>query len=70
MARPFPVAVRSAGPERAPSLESRLQALAQPLKHLDAPAVARQFSLPHDATLVKTTLSVCPQCLDHVQAAV
>lgn len=72
MARPFPIAVRTQAPApTVPStLQSRLESLAAPLKGLDADAAARQFALPTQATLLKTTLSLCPECLQHATAAV
>jgi uncharacterized radical SAM superfamily Fe-S cluster-containing enzyme len=63
--KPIGISVRVESP-RADSLESRLAALAE----LDAAAVAREFALPPDAVLLKTTLSLCAECLAHVPAAV
>jgi uncharacterized radical SAM superfamily Fe-S cluster-containing enzyme len=51
-------------------LESRLERIAAPLRRLDAAEVARAFALPPGALLLKTTLSLCPECLAHVAAAV
>ena len=73
MARPFPVAVRvEAPPQAAPhaSLESRLETLAAPLRELSVERIAQLFELPAGALLLKTTLSLCPECLAHVTAAV
>ena len=70
MARPFPVAVRTATPRPPESLESRLMALARPLKGFSAEQARAQFGLPAGCAVLKTTLSVCPECLDHVTAAV
>jgi len=53
-----------------PSFEGRLHDLAGPLRALDARMVSRRFELPDSATLLKTTLSLCPECLSHVPAAV
>ena len=69
MARPFPVAVRVAT-EPKPPLEFRLLALARPLKSMGIAEVRAHFQLEERHRLVKTTLSVCPHCLDHVLAAV
>ena len=72
MARPFPVAVRVAtdeAPRPAISLEQRLESIALPLKKLAAADVARQFELPAHAQVLKTTLSLCPDCLEHITAA-
>ena len=73
MARPFPVAVRVATEEAtrpATSLEQRLESIALPLKKLAAADVARQFELPAHAQVLKTTLSLCPDCLEHITAAI
>jgi len=67
--RPIPIEVR-VEPARRPSFEDRLRELRRPLQALDASAAGRQFELPDGATLLKTTLSLCPECLAHVQAAV
>src|SRR5688572_799499 len=69
MARPFPVAVRvDARPTE--TLESRLLALARPLKGMSSAEARQHFVLPAGSVLLKTTLSVCPDCLEHVPAAV
>jgi uncharacterized radical SAM superfamily Fe-S cluster-containing enzyme len=72
MARPFPVAVHVQKPQAIaqPSLEGRLETLAAPLRELSAERVAQLFSLPPGASVLKTTLSLCPECLGHVTAAV
>jgi uncharacterized radical SAM superfamily Fe-S cluster-containing enzyme len=72
VARPFPMAVRvqASASHAVESLESRLEGLAAPLRNLSADAAALMFSLPPGASLVKTTLSLCPECLAHVPAAV
>lgn len=73
MARPFPIAVRAEGAARGggtESLELRLLALAAPLKVLDVRQVRARFALPQEAVVLKTTLSLCPECLAHVPAAV
>ena len=69
MRRAIPIQVR-VEPARRPSFEDRLRELRRPLQALDASAAGRQFELPDGATLLKTTLSLCPECLAHVQAAV
>lgn len=69
MRKSIPIAIRVEGP-RAPSQPSRLELLAEPLRSLDAQAVAREFDLPAEALLLKTTLSLCAECLAHVPAAV
>ena len=70
MARPFPVAVRTDTPRASQSLEARLVAVARPLKALDAEGVRARFALPPGCTVLKTTLSLCPECLEYVIAAV
>jgi len=72
MARPFPVSVRLAGGDAHAEvpLEARLEAAAAPLRHLTEDAVRRSFGLEPGARVLKTTLSVCPECLDHVRAVV
>src|SRR5262249_20849658 len=52
------------------TLESRLEELSRPLRNLPAARVASLFSLAPATSLLKTTLSLCPECLAHVQAAV
>lgn len=69
MRRAIPIQVRVESPRRV-SFEATLQEIARPLQGLDAAGVAGRFDLPGDATLLKTTLSLCPECLGHVQAAV
>ena len=72
MARPFPVAVRTQGAPRSvpTTLEARLEQLAAPLKGMELEAVAKLFVLPQQSLLLKTTLSLCPDCLQHTRAAV
>src|SRR6185312_710580 len=69
MRKPLSIGVRveSARPR---TFEDRLQDIARPLQGMDATQVTQRFALPADATLLKTTLSLCPECLGHVQAAV
>lgn len=69
MRKPIPVQVRVEAPQRTP-FEERLRELRRPLQALDQTDVVRRFQLPVDATLLKTTLSLCPDCLAHVHAAV
>lgn len=73
MGKPLGISIRVErpnGPGTAETLESRLAALAAPLRELDAAEVARRFELPAGAELLKTTLSLCAECLAHVPAAV
>lgn len=57
-------------PMHAIRLEDRLERIAEPLRALDATAVMARFEIDAAAKLLKTTISVCPQCLTHVPAAV
>jgi 7,8-dihydro-6-hydroxymethylpterin dimethyltransferase len=74
MRKPISIAVRvepmQAALARTESFEARLRRIAQPLQQLDAAQAAQQFALPAHGRLLKTTLSLCPQCLAHVVAAV
>ncbi len=72
MARPFPIAIRTHPGRQAPSLslEQRLELLAAPLKALTADKAAELFVLPANVQVLKTTLSLCPECLEHTTAAV
>jgi 7,8-dihydro-6-hydroxymethylpterin dimethyltransferase len=65
----IPISIRVETAPVAPR-QSRLESLAIPLRELDADAVTREFELPADAQLLKTTLSLCADCLAHVPAAV
>lgn len=69
MRKSIPISVRVEAP-RVDTLESRLETLAAPLRALSAEDVARAHELPVGAELLKTTLSVCADCLAHVPAAV
>jgi uncharacterized radical SAM superfamily Fe-S cluster-containing enzyme len=66
--RPIPIALHAAAEPQA--LDARLEALAAPLRSLDEAGVRAAFALAADEALIKTTLSLCPQCLAHVPAAV
>ncbi|HEY6893776.1 MAG TPA: radical SAM protein [Rhodanobacteraceae bacterium] len=48
----------------------RLARLSRDLRALDYASVRRHFEVPHASRLLKTTLSLCPDCLAHVPAAV
>jgi 7,8-dihydro-6-hydroxymethylpterin dimethyltransferase len=67
--KPLSVSIRVEG-RPADTLASRLELLAAPLRQLTAAEVAREFALPSGAELLKTTLSLCAECLAHVPAAV
>jgi uncharacterized radical SAM superfamily Fe-S cluster-containing enzyme len=64
----IPIQVRVESARR--SFEARLRDLGRPLQALGEADVLRRFALPSGATLLKTTLSLCPDCLEHVQGAV
>jgi uncharacterized radical SAM superfamily Fe-S cluster-containing enzyme len=74
MRKPISIGVRvesmpvAAG--RTESFEARMNRIAEPLRQLDAAQAAKKFALPPHARLLKTTLSLCPECLAHVMAAV
>ena len=53
-----------------PPFESRLARIAAPLRAMDEAAVRGEFALADGDLLLKTTLSLCPDCLAHVPAAV
>jgi uncharacterized radical SAM superfamily Fe-S cluster-containing enzyme len=74
MRKPLSIAVRveplqATAPSHEP-FEARLRRIAEPLRQLDSVQAAQKFALPADARVLKTTLSLCPQCLAHVVAAV
>lgn len=48
----------------------RLSQLSRDVRALDYTTVRQCFAVPADARLLKTTLSLCPECLAHVPAAV
>lgn len=64
---PFAVRVESKSPAR---LEDRLEKLAAPLRLLEEPAAIEHFQLDPGTQLLKTTISVCPECTAHAPAAV
>ena len=74
MRKPIAIAVRGesarADGTTAAPFEARLQQISLSLKALDATEAAARFELPAHAGLLKTTLSLCPDCLQHVPAAV
>lgn len=69
MRKGIPIPVRVESPLRR-SFEDRLRELGRPLQTLDEGDASHRFELPSGATLLKTTLSLCPDCLAHVQAVV
>jgi len=52
------------------TFDARLETLAVPLRALDEAGVRAVFELESADLLIKTTLSLCPECLSHVPAAV
>jgi 7,8-dihydro-6-hydroxymethylpterin dimethyltransferase len=72
MRRPFPVEVRLAGSVSPLLLSAKqpLEVLADGLRSLDLASAKLRFQLEGHAKLLKTTLSLCPDCLTHVPAAV
>jgi len=67
--KPISIAVR-VETQPADSLQARLERLAAPLRSLGPTEVIARFELPSEAELLKTTLSLCAECLAHVPAAV
>jgi len=66
--KPISIAVKVEAPRD--SLDSRLESLAAPLRTLEPAEVIARFELPSESQLLKTTLSLCADCLAHVPAAV
>jgi len=66
----IPISVRVEARFPVDSLQTRLEALATPLRAMSADEVCREHELPAAAELLKTTLSLCADCLTHVPAAV
>jgi uncharacterized radical SAM superfamily Fe-S cluster-containing enzyme len=52
------------------SYSTRLEKLAAPLRAMDAESVTTYFALDKAALLLKTTISLCADCLTHIPAAV
>jgi uncharacterized radical SAM superfamily Fe-S cluster-containing enzyme len=53
-----------------PTLSSRLHTLREQLMALDGPAAIERFQLERSDRLLKSTISLCPECLTHVPALV
>ena len=70
MRKSIPISVRVEARPPVDSLQTRLEALATPLRAMSADEVRREHELPAAAELLKTTLSLCAECLAHVPAAV
>ena len=69
MGERIPIAVEGRT-ETPPVLADRLAELSRDLRALDYAEVRRRFEVPPEARLLKTTLSLCSECLAHVPAAV
>lgn len=50
--------------------DDRLERVASPLRSLDEAQARQRFRLAAEETLVKSTISLCPECLAHLPAAV
>ena len=70
MRKSIPISVRVEARPPADTLQARLEVLAVPLRAMSADDVRREHELPAGAELLKTTLSLCAECLAHVPAAV
>ncbi len=57
-------------PEHGNTFDASLERIASPLRAMDAGAVMAAFDLGPQDRLLKTTVSLCPECLAHVPAAV
>jgi len=66
----IPIGVRVEARPPADTLQARLERLAVPLRQMNADEVRREHELPAECVLLKTTLSLCAECLAHVPAAV
>jgi len=66
----IPIGVRIEPRPLADTQHSRLETLAAALRQMSADEVRRVHELPDEAELLKTTLSLCAECLGHVPAAV
>lgn len=51
-------------------LDQRLQKIASDMRDLSPESARSRFGVPADATLLKSTISLCDQCLEHVPAVV
>lgn len=69
MREPISIRVDHAG-EAPLAFAERLSQLSRELRALDYATVRQRFEVPREARLLKTTLSLCPECLAHVPAAV
>jgi 7,8-dihydro-6-hydroxymethylpterin dimethyltransferase len=67
---PIRSAPNAVPPKPTLSFEDRLGLIANPMKQWDEAKVRTELELIATDTLVKTTLSICPDCLTHTPAAV
>ncbi len=67
--KPVLILVVAARPQ-AKSFNETLELIAAPLRQMDEAGVKDFFALQATDVLIKTTLSLCPDCLAHVKAAV
>ncbi len=70
MRKPLPFSVRVESASTEPNLEARLLGIAAPMRDWDAATVQARFALLESDRLLKTTLSLCSDCLQHLPAAV
>jgi len=70
MSKFFDIPIRVQQAPARTGYSSRLEAIAAPLRAMDAESVASHFALDKNALLLKTTVSLCADCLAHVPAAV
>lgn len=70
MRKPLSIAVHVETLPAPENLQARLERIALPLRSWDAVAVRSHFGLATSDRLLKTTLSLCADCLSHVTAAV
>jgi 7,8-dihydro-6-hydroxymethylpterin dimethyltransferase len=68
--KPIAIGIRVESGAGIDTLASRLERLARPLRGMSAGDVEREFALPAGVELLKTTISLCAECLAHVPAAV
>jgi 7,8-dihydro-6-hydroxymethylpterin dimethyltransferase len=69
MSKPLPITVTVETRPHAPLIPN-LETISARLRVLDYATVRERFAVPPAARLLKTTLSLCPDCLVHVPAAV
>ncbi|MEO8670880.1 MAG: radical SAM protein [Tahibacter sp.] len=70
MRKPLSIPVRVEMAPVADTFDARLERIAAPLRQWDEAAVRAHFGMAESDRLLKTTLSLCQECLAHVIAAV